>query len=138
MVELTPVNRNAIKGFLQDTEIEIHVAESFSRVQINANLLTIPQVIPDNMVVAVTPTCNLSDKYWIVQVLSKKTSNLLTYNLRYYKYSKQKSGWQLMREQNAYRTAAYSAVLYAGVEFNANSSMKKACVKHIQHVLAQQ
>jgi len=92
MVELTPVNHNAIKGFLQDTEIEIHIAESSLQVQINANLLTIPQVIPDNMVVAVTPTHNSSDKYWIAQVLSKKTSNLLTYNLRYYKYSKQKSG----------------------------------------------
>ena len=43
-----------------------------------------------------------------------------------------------MRGQNAYGTAAHSAVLHAGVEFNANSSMKKACVKHIQHVLAQQ
>ena len=43
-----------------------------------------------------------------------------------------------MRGQNAYETAAHSAVLYAGVEFNVNSSMKKACVKHIQHVLAQQ
>ena len=47
MVELTPVNHNAIRGFLQDTEIEIHVAESSLQVQIDANLLTIPQVIPD-------------------------------------------------------------------------------------------
>ena len=81
MVELTPVNHNAIKGFLQDTEIEIHVVKSSLQVQINTNLLTIPQVIPDNIIVAVTPTRNSSDKYWIAQVLSKNTSNSLTYNL---------------------------------------------------------
>ena len=103
----------------------------------NYELLTIPADIPENMIVAVQPSRNSSEKYWLAQVIGVKETNPKVYNLRYYNYSKQSKSWKLMRGQLAYGTAAHSAILLAGIEFNINNTMKAHCVKQLQYVLNQ-
>ncbi len=55
--------------------------------------------------------------------------------MRYYKYSKQKKGWILIKGNQAYGTCPHSAVLYAGIEYNLNNTMKAHCLEHLQAVV---
>jgi hypothetical protein len=133
-VEFSAADKEIVKQFLQDTDIHITVDRHSSQRHIDADMLTIPAEITDNMVVAVTPAKKSGEKYWIAQVLGKKEDNPVVYSLRYYDYSKQKKGWVLMKENNAYGTCPHSAILYAGIEFNLNNTMKAHCLEHLQAI----
>lgn len=62
----------------------------------NYELITIPAEIPENMIVAVQPSKNSTEKYWLAQVTGLKQTDPKVYNLRYYNYSKQSKSWKLM------------------------------------------
>lgn len=119
---------------MQDVSIRITVEEHSSQHHVDLDLLTIPAVIASKMVIAVKPTKTSTDKYWIAQVVSQKCSDPLEYNLHYYQYSKQKNGWVLMKGNKAWGSAPHSAVIYAGVEFNQNQTIKAHCMRHLQQV----
>jgi hypothetical protein len=90
------------------------------------------------MDVAVTPSSNSQDSFWVANILSLKSEQPLIYNIRYYNYSKSKKGWVLMKGEGAYGWVPHTAILAAGIEFNANKSMKAASVQHITNAIQQE
>ena len=100
--------------------------------------VSVPAHVPNGMDIAVTPSANSLEKFWVANIVSVKTEQPLVYNIRYYNYSKSKKGWVLMKGEEAYGWVPHSAILAAGIEFNANKSMKAASVQHITIALQQQ
>jgi hypothetical protein len=133
-VHIQQIDQEIVKTFLQDVSIHLTVEERSSQNHVDVDLITIPSIIPNKMVIAVKPTKISTDKYWLAQVVDKKDDDPLTYNLHYYTYSKQKKGWVLMKGNNAWGTTPHSAVIYAGIEFNQNQTMKAHCIRHLQHL----
>lgn len=135
-MDLAPVDKEVVKQFLQDTDVAIVLSSQSSQGELDNDLIVVPNHIPNNMIVAVQPPKSSSDKYWVACVTDTRSESPLTYNLRYYSYSKTKKRWSVMRGKNAYGTTRHEAILYAGIEFTNSGQMKTSCVKHLQHILA--
>jgi hypothetical protein len=130
------IDPSLIQAFLQDTNVAIVVNSNISSIGAAEDYnIPVPAVIPTYMSVAVRPAPNSEDKFWLGQVESLRTEQPLVYNLRYYSFNKAKKGWFLMRGTGAYGWVAHTAIIAAGIEFNADKSMKAVSIRLITKAL---
>lgn len=127
-----------VNSFLQNTEISVVINNSLTSVSAAESYdVPIPAVIPENMTVAVQPSSNSEDKFWLAMVTSLRSEHPLVYNLRYYQFNKSKRGWFLMKGSGGYGWVPHTAIIAAGIEFNANKSMKTSSVRMINKKITQ-
>ena len=138
MISSQAVDQDLINNYLQDTTVKVVLGSNSSAASASNYNIPVPALVPNEMVVAVIATAASNDKYWVAKVLNVKSDEPLTYNLRYYSFSKAKKGWMIMRGTTAYGSVAHSAIMVAGLEFNQDLSMKASSVKRISHALTQQ
>jgi hypothetical protein len=124
--------------YLQNTEVAVVVNNAMTSMNAAEDYnIPIPAVIPSNMTVAVLPSSNSEDKFWLAMVTDLRVEHPLTYNLRYYQYNKSKKGWFLMKGNGGYGWVPHSAIIAAGIEFNANKSLKATSIRLITKKLQQ-
>ena len=125
-----------IQSFLQNTEVAIVVNHSISSISsAEDHDIPVPSVIPSNMSIAVRPAPNSQDKFWLAIVENLCSEQPLAYNLCYYSFHKAKKGWFLMKGVGAYGWVAHSAIIAAGIAFNADKSMKAVSVRMLTKAL---
>lgn len=123
-----------MKQFLQPTVLNVVVAEHSAMGKVRNELVTVPQVVPVGMVVAVKPDDG-ADQYWLAKVSEVTSKQPLKYKLHYYEHNKQLKAWKLMKGKFSVGSCPHGAVLFAGVEFNQNGSMKKDSAEKIKYML---
>src|SRR5882757_3965179 len=97
------IDQELVNTYLQQVPVSVSVTNTRNSVESAKNhVIPVPSTIPTGMVIAVTPSSNSQDKYWVAQVTSTKSDSPLIYNIRYYNYSKVKHGWVLMKGEGAY------------------------------------
>jgi hypothetical protein len=127
-----------VASYLQKTEVAIVVNNNLSSVTAAKGYdIPIPAVIPTNMIIAVRPSANSQDKFWLARVTDLRSEQPLTYNIRYFLFNKNKKAWGLMKGAGAYGWVAHTAIIAAGIEFNNNNSMKASSVKLIAQKINQ-
>jgi hypothetical protein len=100
----------------------------------------LPEVIPLDMIVAVTPTHDSSDLYWIAQVVDIDDQEIrgkrrVKYTLRYYKYNPKTKSWKLSQGPGYRGDCNHEAILLAGVNFTQSGVITAACVRQIMYAL---
>lgn len=126
-----------MNNFLQKTTLAVVVNNNLTSINAAKNYdIPIPAIIPTNMDIVVRPTANSQDKFWVARVLSLRSEQPLAYNLRYFQFNKAKKCWNLMKGSGGYGWVGHSAILAAGIEFNADRSMKASSVAMISKRLA--
>lgn len=128
-----------MNSFLQNTTV--HITVNNNQTSINAAEksydIPVPAVIPTNMIVAVRPSANSTDQFWLAQVTGLRTEQPLVYNLRYFQYNKSKKGWFIMKGSGAYGWVPHTAIMAAGIEFNNDHSLKVSSVRMLTKKLQQ-
>ena len=121
-----------VNEYLQNTDVAIVVnSERNSTKAAERYDIPVPAVISANMTVAVRPPANSEDKFWLCIVTELKSHEPLSYNIRYYNYNKAKKGWILMKGPGAYSWVRHNVIIAAGIEFNANRSLKANSIRLI-------
>lgn len=124
-----------VKKILQPTEINVTVENENAMSKVRNELVIVPEKIPVGMVVAVLPD-NSEDKYWLAKVVEVEEQPL-KYRLHFYERNNQLKIWKLMKGKQSHGTCHHEAVIFAGVQFNQNNSMKKDSADKILYALQQ-
>jgi len=125
-----------IDSYLQQIPVAVTVLNNRNSIAASKDhYVPVPARIPNGMNIAVTPTANSQDKFWVALTGTVRTEQPLIYNIRYYNFSKSKQGWVLMKGEGAYGWVPHSAIIAAGIEFNNDKSMKASSVKLITTAL---
>jgi hypothetical protein len=95
--------------------------------------VVIPDFLPENMIVAIRPSEEYQDKYWIAKIL--KQSSDRNYRVHYYKYNGAKKSFTLCRGKDAKGICPIGAILVAGVNLNVNGNVTAASLRHIEYAL---
>ena len=129
------VDPEIVNRFLQPTIVNIVVEDQTAISKVRNELVIIPELIPVGMVIAVSPN-NGEDPYWLACVTAIISHQPIKYKLHYYERNKQHKVWKLMKGKYSSGTCPHGAVLFAGVEFNQNGSMKKDSTEKISYMLS--
>lgn len=129
------VDFEIVKRFFQPTIINIVVEDQSAMGKVRNELVTIPDVVPVGMVVAVKPNDG-EDPYWLAKVSEIISKQPLKYKLHYYERNKQLKACKLMKGKYSFGTCPHGAVLFAGVEFNLNGSMKTDSAEKIRFMIS--
>ena len=124
-----------VKNFLQPTEINVTVENESAMSKVWKELVIVPERIPVGMVVAVLPD-KPEDRYWLAQVVEVEEQPL-KYRLHFYEHNNQLKIWKLMKGKQSHGSCQHGAVIFAGVQFNQNNSMKKDSADKILYALQQ-
>ena len=124
-----------VKKFLQPTEINVTVENESAMSKVRKELVIVPERIPVGMVVAVLPD-KPEDRYWLAQVVEVEEQPL-KYRLHFYERNNQLKIWKLMKGKRSHGSCQHGAVIFAGVQFNQNNSMKKDSADKILYALQQ-
>jgi hypothetical protein len=99
------------------------------------HIVPVPAIVPNDMIIAVQPSANSQDDFWVAMVQSVRSDQPLVYNIRYFNYNKSKKAWVLMKGTGAYGWVPHTAIIAAGIEFNTNNSMKASSIKLISDAI---
>ena len=129
-------DQELIDSYLQQLSVTVTVLNNRNSIgATKSHYVLVPAHILDDMNIAVTPTANSQDKFWVALAGTVKTEQPLIYNIRYYNYSKFKKGWVLIKGEGVYGWVPHKAIIAAGIEFNNDKSMKASSVKLITTAL---
>ena len=125
-----------IQSFLQDTEVSIVLGKNNSVSSAERHGVPVPEKLACGMVVAVEPSKNDLQQYWLATIVSEKSDNPLTYNIRYYQQKKSTTRWTLMRGNGAYGYVPHGGIIAAGLELDNNGTMRKSSLRMIEKQLS--
>ena len=74
-----------VKKFLQSTTVAVSVDQNITSITAaDAYNIPVPAVVPENMNIAVLPTTNSEDKFWLAIVTGLHSEQPLAYTICYY------------------------------------------------------
>jgi hypothetical protein len=100
----------------------------------------LPNILPVDMIIAVIPTEDSIDPYWIAQITEVIENEIrgqhrINYKLRYYKYDTKTKAWKLGQGRGYQGDCVHDAVLLAGVNFTDSGVITAVCNRQILHAL---